>query len=88
MVTITIPSLDYKALTQYVKKGKVSPQTIELLGRVYEAYADNHIITARVLDNEPAIRYTVDGQHTKTARATTCQVEGLTITFDYDRSYE
>ena len=88
MVTITIPSLDYKALTQYVKKGKVSPQTIELLGRVYEAYTDNHIITAHVLDNEPAIRYTVDGLHTKIARATTCQIEGLIITFDFDRSYE
>ena len=93
IATITIPGLDYKLLTQYINKRKILPETAEIIGRVYNASFQEYTITAKVLEGKPAVLYRVSSDSVdlaKTINAPICFFGeiGLTIVFDYDRTYE
>lgn len=93
IATITIPGLDYKLLVQYINKHKILPETAEILGRVYVASHGEYTITAKVLEGKPAVLYEVNSDTvnlSKTLNAPICFFGevGLTVVFDYDKTYE
>jgi hypothetical protein len=89
---IIIPARDYKCLEKYLKKGFISPETMEIIGRVYEVNDDKYVITAEVLEDQ-AVRYTVsDGKFeaVREIRSPICYFGEfrINVMFDIDKSYE
>ena len=91
LYTISIPSKDFKAIEQWLKKGRVLMP--EVIGREYTGYGNGFTFTAKVLENEHSIRYTIDDGveiRSKTIRSPMCYFGelGITLTFEIDKSYE
>ena len=91
LYTISVPSKDFKAIEQWLKKGRVLMP--EIIGREYETYGNGFIITAKVLEDEHAVRYTLDDGKTivaKVIRSPMCFFGefGVTISFEIDKSYK
>jgi hypothetical protein len=93
MYTIIVPARDFKCIEQYLKRGRITPETIELLGRKYEVGDDRYVITAEILERQQAVRYTIsDGEHTASVeiRSPVCVFGGwgVTCAFDADKGYD
>ena len=93
MYTIVVPARDFKCIEQYLRKGRISPETIELLGRKYEIGDDNYVITAEILEKKQAVKYTIsNGECSSTIelRSPVCAFStfGVTVAFDRDKSYD
>jgi hypothetical protein len=91
LYTISVPSKDFKAIEQWLKKGRVLMP--EVIGREYESYGNGFVITAKILENKHAVRYTIDdGENiiSKVIRSPMCYFGelGITLTFEIDKSYE
>jgi len=93
LAIITVPGRDYKLIIRYVNKHKIEPDTLEILGRVYETTLGDYLVTATVLKDRPSIHYSVsfeDVELNKIINAPICFFGelGLTVSFDFDKSYE
>jgi len=90
LYTITVPSKDYKAIEQWLKKGRVLMP--EIIGRSYEVSGDGFVITAEVMANQQDIHYTltVGGEvYQRILKSPVCYFaqNGITVAFDIDSSY-
>ena len=91
LYTITVPSKDYKAIEQWLKKGRVLMP--EIIGRTYETSGEGLLITAKVMENQHDIHYTLsvgDELYQKILRSPVCHFSeyGITVAFNVDSSYE
>ena len=91
LYTITVPSKDYKAIEQWLKKGRVLMP--EVIGRIYETYGDGFTITAKVMSQQQDVHYTLtvgDEMYQKILRSPVCHFAeyGITCAFDVDKGYD
>lgn len=85
LYTIVIPSKDYKAIEQYLKKGRVLMP--EIIGRVYEGQGG---VTAEILASQQAIKYSAPDARDVIIKSTVCHFNdaGVTVAFEIDSSYD
>ena len=91
LYTITVPSKDYKAIEQWLKKGRVLMP--EVIGRTYETSGDGFYFTATVMSGQQDIHYTLsDGEQNfqKILKSPVFYFPeyGITLSFDIDSGYE
>lgn len=91
LYTITVPSKDFKAIEQWLKKGRVLMP--EVIGRTYEMSGDGFVVTAKVMSDQQDIHYSLtyeDKVYHKILKSPVCyfQEYGVTVAFDIDRGYE
>jgi hypothetical protein len=91
LYTITVPSKDYKAIEQYLKKGKILMP--EIIGRSYEVSGNGITVTAEIMTDKHAMLYSVtcdDEVYQKILMVPVCYFPelGITVVFDKDAGYE
>jgi hypothetical protein len=91
LTTITVPSKDYKAIEQWLKRGRVLMP--EIIGRSYEVSGDGFVANVEVMANQQDIHYTLivgDEVYQKILRSPVCHFPeyGVTLAFSIDDSYE
>lgn len=91
LYTITVPSRDYKAIEQWLKKGRVLMP--EIIGRTYEVSGNGFTVTAKVMSQQQDIYYSLsvgDELYQKILRSPVCHFSeyGITVAFDVDKGYD
>lgn len=91
LYTIDVPSRDYKAIEQWIKRGRVLMP--EIIGRVYETSGDGFTITAEIMADNQAVLYMLhcnEEKYSKIIKAPICYFTeyGVTVAFDIDKSYD
>lgn len=91
LLTIEVPSKDYAAIEQWIKRGKIVMP--EILGRVYEVSGNGVTVTAEILSERADILYAISDCTSQTEteiKSMVCAFPsyGVIVAFEVDKSYE